>query len=375
MGTLRQFYPGGNTCQGFYSFYHYIVNPRATRIFVLKGGPGVGKSTFMKKFAREFEKTGFNLELHWCSSDNDSLDALVLSDYEIALLDGTNPHIVDPRYPGAVDEIINLGECWNEALLIHSKLPIIDFTDSIARYFRMAYLRLKEAQTVWNQLHEYYLESVPKSFGYHILRQLKQELADTKAFPAGDMNSTRHLFASAITPLGVATHAASLIQDHRILALQGNPGTGMHEILQDLLQWSYQKSIPVEVYHNCFNPDLLEILVFPHHRIAVVDASGLVVNFEKTLSKVAEGRIFDFNGEIDPGRIMRFSGEIEDAKERFNTSLLAAIGFINLAKQNHDQLEQYFIPAMNFTQVDQVYHTTRERILAYVANSKESGKL
>ncbi|NLB18674.1 MAG: hypothetical protein GX825_08110 [Syntrophomonadaceae bacterium] len=375
MGKLRQFYPGGNTCQGYYSFYQHIVNPQAARIFVLKGGPGVGKSTFMKKLAREFEKADFNLEMHWCSSDNDSLDALVLSDHEIALLDGTSPHIVDPRYPGAVDEIINLGECWDESLLTHRKSSIIAFTDSISSYFRMAYLRLKEAQAVWNQLHEYYRESVPKSFGYHVLGQLRQELTATKALPEGVNNNIRHLFASAITPQGVVTHATSIIRDYRVLALQGNPGTGMYEILQDILQWSCQESIPVEVYHNCFNPDLLEILVFPHHKIAVVDASGLVVNFEKSLSKISEGRVFDFNEEADSGRIMRFSGEIEDAKERFNTSLIAAIGFINLAKQNHDQLEQCFIPAMNFTQVDQIYHTTRERILAYVANSRGSEKL
>jgi len=48
-GKLRRVFPGGNTCEGFYSFYDYIIEPDATRIFVVKGGPGVGKSTFMRK--------------------------------------------------------------------------------------------------------------------------------------------------------------------------------------------------------------------------------------------------------------------------------------------------------------------------------------
>jgi ABC-type lipoprotein export system ATPase subunit len=46
-GRVKMVFPGGNTCLGFYSFYNYIIGEEARRIFVLKGGPGTGKSTFM----------------------------------------------------------------------------------------------------------------------------------------------------------------------------------------------------------------------------------------------------------------------------------------------------------------------------------------
>lgn len=51
MGKSRHFFPGGNTCYGFYSFYQYLVKPTVKRKYILKGGPGVGKSNFMKKSA------------------------------------------------------------------------------------------------------------------------------------------------------------------------------------------------------------------------------------------------------------------------------------------------------------------------------------
>ena len=48
-GKSRDLFPGGNTSLGFFSYYNNIISQEeANRIFVIKGGPGVGKSTFMK---------------------------------------------------------------------------------------------------------------------------------------------------------------------------------------------------------------------------------------------------------------------------------------------------------------------------------------
>ena len=44
---------GGNTSKGFYSRFDNIISPEeARRIFVIKGGPGTGKSTLMKTFQK-----------------------------------------------------------------------------------------------------------------------------------------------------------------------------------------------------------------------------------------------------------------------------------------------------------------------------------
>jgi hypothetical protein len=39
-GRLKKVFPGGNTSRGFYSFYDYIIEPDATRIFVIRAAPG-----------------------------------------------------------------------------------------------------------------------------------------------------------------------------------------------------------------------------------------------------------------------------------------------------------------------------------------------
>jgi MoxR-like ATPase len=94
-GTIKEVFPGGNTYKGFHSFYDYIIsNDEANRIFCIKGGPGVGKSSFMKSIAKEFVELGCDVELHHCSSDNNSLDGVVIKQAKVALLDGTAPQRV-----------------------------------------------------------------------------------------------------------------------------------------------------------------------------------------------------------------------------------------------------------------------------------------
>ncbi|RKD32467.1 ATPase [Thermohalobacter berrensis] len=90
---IKRMFPGGNTSKGFYSYYDYIIEKDANRIFIIKGGPGVGKSSMMKKIAKEMIDRGYNIEYHHCSSDNNSIDGVVIPKLRVGLIDGTAPHV------------------------------------------------------------------------------------------------------------------------------------------------------------------------------------------------------------------------------------------------------------------------------------------
>ena len=63
MGVARHIYPGNNTPKGFYSYYRFILGQReANRIICIKGGPGVGKSSFMKRIGEEFLEAGEDVD-------------------------------------------------------------------------------------------------------------------------------------------------------------------------------------------------------------------------------------------------------------------------------------------------------------------------
>ena len=73
------FYLGANSPTGFYSLYDQLLEPeQAETIYILKGGPGCGKSSLMRRVAQAMEEKGASVEYIACSGDPDSLDAVVI---------------------------------------------------------------------------------------------------------------------------------------------------------------------------------------------------------------------------------------------------------------------------------------------------------
>ena len=88
-----QYFLGANSPQGFYSLYPELLAPeQASVIYILKGGPGCGKSTLMRQVAARAEEEGETVEYILCSGGPGSLDAVLLPGRRAALVDGTAPH-------------------------------------------------------------------------------------------------------------------------------------------------------------------------------------------------------------------------------------------------------------------------------------------
>ena len=83
---------GVNTAEGFISrFAQLHPGGRVNKCVILKGGPGCGKSTFMKTLRRTAAELGADTESYPCSSDPASLDGLFIPALGLAFVDGTAP--------------------------------------------------------------------------------------------------------------------------------------------------------------------------------------------------------------------------------------------------------------------------------------------
>lgn len=123
---LPRFFLGANTPRGFVSRFDQVPDYENDRAcYLLKGGPGSGKSTFMKTFAAELTRRGARPELIYCASDLRSLDGVIAPELGVSMLDATPPHGMEPQYPGACETLIPLGNCWDERALKESKAEII----------------------------------------------------------------------------------------------------------------------------------------------------------------------------------------------------------------------------------------------------------
>ena len=124
-----KFFLGGVTPNGFSTDLGKYVNSKDYFTYILKGGAGTGKSTLMKRIAERFANTE-DVTRYFCSSDPDSLDAVVLHSSKAVIIDGTAPHVFDPKYPGVCQKIVDLGFYWDKNMLAKNSDRIIKASDS-----------------------------------------------------------------------------------------------------------------------------------------------------------------------------------------------------------------------------------------------------
>src|SRR5690606_23422800 len=131
------YFAGGNTAKGFVHFFDSNFQD-LQRLFILKGGPGTGKSSMIKSIGQEWLDSCYFVEWIHCSSDPDSLDAMILPELKVGIVDGTNPHVIEPKYPGVVDDYVNLGTAWDRSRLLTQKDEIIALSNQIKEGFQKA---------------------------------------------------------------------------------------------------------------------------------------------------------------------------------------------------------------------------------------------
>lgn len=338
---------GANTPSGFVSRFDQIANPAdGWRTYIIKGGPGCGKSTMMRKIAGEFAGDPA-LELIVCSSDIDSLDGVIVPGAKFSIVDGTQPHIMEPVYPGAVESLVDMTACWNEDTLHNCREEIISISRSVARCHEYCCRYLAAAGALLGDSYRLALDCVntTKLNGY-LGRLCAKEL---KTAPGGQGKECVR-FLTALTNKGVvkqATSAKALAE--RIYLISDENGAVSRLMLHHVRAQALAAGHDVI---SCFCPlapfDKLEQLFIP----------ALSLGF------MTSNRFHDFDLEISPYRIIncaRFTDadslKVHKKRMAYNRkaagSMLAqAHELLAEAKALHDELEGYYIAATDFAKVD-----------------------
>jgi hypothetical protein len=363
-GNIRHMYPGGNTPGGFFSYYaHILPSSEARRVFILKGGPGTGKSTLMRKVGLELVKKGFNVEFMHCSSDNNSLDGLVIPELKVSIIDGTSPHMVDPLYPGAVEEIVNLGQFWSQEGFDQSREKIIALNQKIKGHFATAYRYLRAASALKEDTESIYEQALDKGrealFSHDLI-----ELILGRGLPARVPGKQRCLFASALTPRGFSDFLDSICATQQIIRLSAPSGTNTRNILEALKSEALLRGFDIETYFCPMDPKRIEHMVIPELKVSVVTANEYHDISDMNNEKCSTYFINEFYNMdyIDKhGKQLGFNRLYTEAL------LQRAIDCIADAKATHDELEKNYIGNMDFEGLTDLRTQLLERILSMAA--------
>lgn len=139
-----------NTADGFRGYFKEIFGS-ADVLYIIKGGPGTGKSRFMKELGICAEQNGQMAEYFLCSSDPTSLDGVIFTDdagKKTAVIDGTSPHAYEPTAAGLKEHILNFGDFWDTNLLQAHKTELEALSTAKKRLYSSFYAYLKAVSSL-----------------------------------------------------------------------------------------------------------------------------------------------------------------------------------------------------------------------------------
>jgi len=334
---IMQYFPGAITYKGFTSFWDSNLEG-IEQLYILKGGPGTGKSSFMQQIAKAMGEKGFAVELLWCSSDAHSLDGAVFRDPSLAIIDGTAPHTRDPKYPGVKDVIVDLGRYWDRRLLLENKEEIVKYTDRNKSLYQEIYAVLKKAKDFEKRHDALYKTRMNTEAIQKWLEEFIKSLIPGNQKPDAP---NHHRWCRVAAPQGMV----SFFDEVRALAkschclLTKERAYGSH-ILEQIARQATSKGCTVWYYHDPYESDWLEAVYLPQPAVLCWQSP--------TIAQEEKAQVHEIDKWFCKYINRRNRLEAEFLLDAAQDARCKGQALLKENKEIHDELEKYYIRAMDF---------------------------
>ena len=346
MKPTAKFFLGANSHKGFCSYFSQLQEKKhPPRLIILKGGPGSGKSSLMKKVLSHILSLGHDVEMIPCASDPKSLDAVIDHTKNFAIMDGTAPHAMDPLLPGAQQHILNMGDLWDSKKLAFN-------CDSIAKLTELIGDCHKGACSYINAAHSLLCENERISKKYINQKEaltLALDISGNFLRKKAGGETKRLLSAVSVDGIEFFTDTVSVYAD-KVFVISDEWG-GLSDYIMNKVYSAATLAEEEIIYCPCsISPEKCDHLIFPDSRLAVLkDNSFLKIPYAEKINA------YDYYFSIP----MQHS--LKKRKESASGLLLEAGKMISDAKFLHDELEAFYVSAMNFERTNALYEDIKNR--------------
>ncbi len=323
-----EFFAGANSASGFVSIFDEVFSS-VERLFILKGSSGCGKSTLMKKIAQAANSRGYSCDVIRCSADHNSLDGVIIKELSVAVADGTSPHLLDVKYPCVRENIINLGQFWDERPLLLKKNEIISLTDEKSSSYKSAYKSL----SLCGQLEKLKNGILYEFIDYEKLDKLIFSLVKGKS----GVGRVKRIFSSSFSADGVITLNSFERVDDLVQILGECSRIFMHRLWQVLRELSVDCAISMNPIYQIPDAVLIDDML-------ITDLENPpILSFAKQKRISCSRFCKPTESALKLKALNRLQDEfLRDARES-----------LKKARQSHNSLEAIFIPCMDFKALDE----------------------
>ncbi len=333
---------GGSSPNGFRTHFGEMISDTDYRTYIIKGGPGTGKSSLMKRLAEAFPDE--EKEVYFCSSDPDSIDAVIFRERKVIFVDGTAPHTFDPDYPGAVQQILDLGACWDASALRKSKKEIISTTAEYLQYHARCRRFITALAAVTSDTCNIGRLALNEQKLDGFIDRLAKKVLPKKKEPEEGKTVFRQL--SALTPKGYLTN---IPEDYAVYLLNDSFYAGSEIFLRRFADIAVTHGYEVSIsLCTLYGEETFEHLLIPELKIAFMTADPI-----NSLSIAAKQPV-NFRRFYDKNIIRSRKTRIKFNETAAENLLDEAVGSLVSAKAEHDKLEQFYIKAVDFDSVNRI---------------------
>lgn len=345
MDMAVNYFLGANTSAGFVGYAEETYDADdGWRMYLIKSGPGTGKSSLMRKLYRRMSALGVEGEVFSCSSDPTSLDGVRFPSLKMGILDATAPHVVEPKFWGAVEQLVPLSVCADEETLFADRETIVSLTRQntalharVRQYIQAASAMLKENRRL-----------AEAAVDVDKVRRLAARIARQEfGTEDGDGRAT-HRFLSAVTPQGVLTLYGTLqAVCPRIYSVEDEDGAASRLFLEELLRHALATGTDAVVCPCPLSPyDGAEHLLFPSVGVGFTTSNERHKVDFPVYRRLHATRFTDTEA-LRPRR-QRMSFNRRAARELLAQARATAAE----AKAVHDKMEAYSIAAMDWARAE-----------------------
>ncbi len=351
----QAFFLGSSAGNGFFSLFNQLIPKiEGQYTYLIKGGPGTGKSSFMKKIADEIEAKNIECERIFCSSDPDSLDGVMFPSLRVCIADATSPHMLDPGYPGATGEIIHLGECWDKQKLREKSEKIIRLTDENIACHRRCRRFIESAFSIYGDGEKICRDNTDK-------RRLERYAARIAARyfkrPSGRIGLEKLRLLDAITPKGYyfINETADLLCDKKIV-FEDDFGVAASIIIAEIRTYALASGFDVISSPFIANEKKIRHVIVPEIGIGFFTKDRFCNPSPENAKIIPLRRFYDSDG------LRNNKAKLNFAKKASKELIEEAFSALKAAKKIHDELESIYIEAMDFDRVEEIRKEIFKRI-------------
>ena len=331
------YFAASNSTQGFVSYYEKLFrDARISHIWEIKGGPGTGKSRFLQDVSNYATARGWSGEYIYCSSDPDSLDAIILTKAgkgSIAFVDATSPHLLDPVCPGAWEDIVDLGQFWNSDILSSRRTEIEQLNREKGGAYRRAYRYLSgfgDMRANRDELVAPYIRQAKiASFAQKLLRDL----------PVGELYSMQPALVHSIGMRGEVGFDTYFCAAKEIYIVCDCYGAAQY-LMMELGKLACEKKLSVRISHDPVEAEKIDGLFLCESGMAFVVSPEEECDYPH--------RLISMRRFVDTASMKRVRQELR-AVDRISRAMRGeALDALEKVRKVHFRLEDIYSDAMDF---------------------------